>query len=270
MNNTPNYYAIIPASVRYDKKLTANAKLLYGEITALTKVEGYCWATNSYFSDLYKVTERSISEWISSLEQQGHIVINIVNGGRRILLGGIEENFQGGWKKTSTLNGEKHQNNLSTEPQKTRQSSPNNTYNNTYIRKSDFLRKKSDSISIHHEGGENYKEEEFIRTDAEGNELPPKKVTPRNSAESELIKRVLMRFLELCHKNLSTKPVFNISDKKMVKFALSTGGLNEKQIYDLFDDWFQRSDKKDDQLINIRQALSTYNINYYKVTYNIK
>ena len=32
-----SYYAIIPANVRYDNSLNANAKLLYGEIMVLVK-----------------------------------------------------------------------------------------------------------------------------------------------------------------------------------------------------------------------------------------
>ena len=35
MSEVKSHYAIIPANVRYDKGLPPNAKLLYGEITAL-------------------------------------------------------------------------------------------------------------------------------------------------------------------------------------------------------------------------------------------
>lgn len=69
-----SYYAIIPANVRYDAKLTPNAKLLYGEITALCNEKGYCWAGNAYFAELYSVSKVSISKWIGSLIEQGYIV----------------------------------------------------------------------------------------------------------------------------------------------------------------------------------------------------
>lgn len=66
-SDDPGYYAVIPASVRYDEKLTPNAKLLYGEITALCKKQGYCWATNDYFAQLYKTSDKTIGRWIKSL-----------------------------------------------------------------------------------------------------------------------------------------------------------------------------------------------------------
>ena len=69
----PSYYAIIPANVRYDQGLPANAKLLYGEITALCNKEGRCWAGNYYFANLYSVSKRSISKWIKSLIEKGYV-----------------------------------------------------------------------------------------------------------------------------------------------------------------------------------------------------
>ena len=73
----PNYYAIIPANVRYDNRLTPNAKLLYGEITALCNKEGFCWAKNDYFSNLYKVEVRTITRWISDLKKCDFIDVSI-------------------------------------------------------------------------------------------------------------------------------------------------------------------------------------------------
>lgn len=64
-----NYYAIIPATVRYNQELKFAERLLYGEITALTNKRGYCFATNRYFSELYNVTTETISRWISHLKK---------------------------------------------------------------------------------------------------------------------------------------------------------------------------------------------------------
>lgn len=86
MDNQKSYYAIIPANVRYDERLTPNAKLLYGEITALCNEKGYCWANNEYFSNLYGVSKVSASKWISSLIEFGYIEskLNYVEGTKQI------------------------------------------------------------------------------------------------------------------------------------------------------------------------------------------
>lgn len=82
-----SYYAIIPANVRYDKDLTPNSKLLYGEITALCNEKGFCWATNEYFATLYGVSKVSISKWINSLVSKGYIIseIEYKEGSKEIL-----------------------------------------------------------------------------------------------------------------------------------------------------------------------------------------
>lgn len=75
MKECPNYFAIIPANVRYDKDLRPNEKLLYGEISALTGATGYCFARNKYFAELYGVSERVIRKWINDLAGKGYIKV---------------------------------------------------------------------------------------------------------------------------------------------------------------------------------------------------
>lgn len=75
----PNYYAILPANVRYDKRLSANAKLLYCEISALANVKGYCYASNNYFSELFSVDSRSVQRWLYNLKDYGYITMDFDN-----------------------------------------------------------------------------------------------------------------------------------------------------------------------------------------------
>lgn len=78
MEDKPNYYAVIPATVRYDKRLKDKAKLLYGEIAALTNKYGRCSASNKYFAELYEVDISTISRLIKNLCDYGYITTTLV------------------------------------------------------------------------------------------------------------------------------------------------------------------------------------------------
>lgn len=69
----PCYYAVIPADVRYDDRIPANAKLLYGEISALIGSDGFCFASNQYFADIYGLTPVTVARLVSKLEDAGYI-----------------------------------------------------------------------------------------------------------------------------------------------------------------------------------------------------
>jgi uncharacterized phage protein (TIGR02220 family) len=146
MIDKKSYYAIIPANVRYDKNLTANAKLLYGEITALCNEKGYCWASNSYFAELYEVSKQSVSVWINSLHKNGYIDIEMIRKGKEITkrkvsikTGGVSINLDEGINKS--LIG--YQENL--KENNTSNTTVNNKDNIQYIEIIDYLNSQSGS-----------------------------------------------------------------------------------------------------------------------------
>lgn len=84
--NKPSYYAIIPSEVRYCEELKYPERLLYGEITALAGKEGYCFATNKYFAELYHVIPGTISRWVNHLERLGFVKTEIIKDQRNQIL----------------------------------------------------------------------------------------------------------------------------------------------------------------------------------------
>ena len=106
MEESPNYYGILPASVRYCKDLNPHAKILYTELSALTNKNGYCHATNAYFANLYQVSERAITKWFKELSEFGFIEIQIIRNQsgtfRRIVLSGVNSRSIGGMNNGST------------------------------------------------------------------------------------------------------------------------------------------------------------------------
>ena len=66
-------WACVPVRVLRDTVIPANAKLLYGELDALSCSAGYCWATNQYLAEMFGWSVKSVSRLISTLEESGYI-----------------------------------------------------------------------------------------------------------------------------------------------------------------------------------------------------
>lgn len=82
--NKPAYYSVLTAQVRYDKRLSPMEKILYSEISALLDMNGKCFASNSYFANLYGMSEQSISNCIKHLKETGYIKIIYERVGTRV------------------------------------------------------------------------------------------------------------------------------------------------------------------------------------------
>jgi hypothetical protein len=77
IQSKPNYFGIITADIRYSEELNSTEKLICCEIYSLCNKKGYCWATNKYFSNLYKISKTRVSQIISKLLKLGFIMIEI-------------------------------------------------------------------------------------------------------------------------------------------------------------------------------------------------
>lgn len=149
-----SYYAIIPAKVRYDKDLAPNAKLLYGEITALCNEKGYCWASNQYFAELYGVSVLSIKRWVNSLVTKGYVYRTLtykpnskevdkrilsIDGGIKIDTTSVQKCYDPSIKNdtSSSIKNDTDNN-----------TSINNTFNNTNIYKGEKKRKSETVNSV--------------------------------------------------------------------------------------------------------------------------
>ena len=132
----PNYFGILPANVRYDKNLRPMEKILYTEISSLTNKDGYCYATNSYFSKLYEVHKNTVGTWINNLEKQGYIktVLIYKKGTKEI----IERRIYINQKIDTPINENIEENNTSI----------NNKINNIYLYKGKEFEKAFSDFKI--------------------------------------------------------------------------------------------------------------------------
>ena len=76
--SVPTGDTVIPAKVRYSKQISQSAKLLYGDIKALSFKSGFCNASNEYFAFVYGVDDKTISAWVNELDRVGFIKSKIL------------------------------------------------------------------------------------------------------------------------------------------------------------------------------------------------
>lgn len=104
--------SFITISILGDNRLTFLERLLLIHIISLSKKNGYCWATNKYFSNIYDVTTVTISKSISKLATFNYIKIDFdnknTNNTKRIIklsddlknkLNSIKENLNTSYKE---------------------------------------------------------------------------------------------------------------------------------------------------------------------------
>ena len=84
--NKIGYYAVIPATILFNKDLKANEKLLYAIITILSNKEGYCFASNAYLSNLLDAQPHTISNWISNLNKLKFVCVEIIRNDKNEII----------------------------------------------------------------------------------------------------------------------------------------------------------------------------------------
>lgn len=71
----PSFVSVLPSFVRYCKDLSAFDKVLYSEISALTNLYGFCYASNNYFASLYNVSVSTIIRSLATLKANKFIYV---------------------------------------------------------------------------------------------------------------------------------------------------------------------------------------------------
>lgn len=74
-------FSILPDAIVDDERLSDGEIILFARLMSLVKKEGYCWATNEYLSQKCRKSKKTISRYLTHLEECGHIKRDVVRNG---------------------------------------------------------------------------------------------------------------------------------------------------------------------------------------------
>jgi len=78
--NIPNFETLtIPSEILFNKNLSDREKILLSIILSLSRKSNFCYAGNKYISDIFNVTDETISRVFSSLKDKKYIKMNYNN-----------------------------------------------------------------------------------------------------------------------------------------------------------------------------------------------
>lgn len=100
MINKANYYAVIPATILFDKDLSPIEKILFAHISVLSEKDWYCFASNWYLWEQIDRTPCNVSKILSKIQKKWYISI-FQDGTKRLIYLeiGVVKNDKGGCQK---------------------------------------------------------------------------------------------------------------------------------------------------------------------------
>jgi len=75
----------IPAERWLDRSLSPNEKVMLGEISSLETGPRGCYATNAHFAEFFNLSISRVSEIISGLVEKGHLRVELIREGKRVV-----------------------------------------------------------------------------------------------------------------------------------------------------------------------------------------
>lgn len=66
----------LDGAMKNKESISPSGRIIYAEVCALARKEGYCYASNKYFSVVYHLSIQSVSRLLNALKKQGFLEIS--------------------------------------------------------------------------------------------------------------------------------------------------------------------------------------------------
>lgn len=76
-----SFDCVLPSAIFFNENLEPNCIKCYAVVRGLTKMKGYCFATNEYLAKILQTDPSSLRRWISSLQKEGFLEIQTTRNG---------------------------------------------------------------------------------------------------------------------------------------------------------------------------------------------